>query len=103
MRFKKTVILTGTFIFAFILFNLVPFIPVQYDVGEFSVLTGHPTERICSLNYFTCMSSLAADNFPSILKNDVLDIFILPILIPVLITVGGYYLFLIDKRRKKRR
>lgn len=74
---KKTIILIFVFVVSFSLFNLTPIIPVRYETGA----TG-----ICTLNSLSCINSTYSNDFPQILTSDWWTFFILPFLLPLLIT-----------------
>ena len=74
---KLIVKLSLVFTVSFLLLNATPLIPIEYSSGE---------ERLCTLNYISCLHSMYGDDFPSFLKSDLWILFLLPIFLPLLIT-----------------
>lgn len=83
MGMKKVIFIGAVFVVSFLILNLTPLIPIEYSSGE---------EKVCTLNYFSCLHTVYEDNFPNFLKSGLWAVFILPIFLPALISYCFYRL-----------
>lgn len=86
-------IFATTFVVSFYIFNLLP-LPFFHAVG--SPLSVSDAPRMCSLNYLYCYSDFGDPNLPKLLMSEIVYLFILPLLIPLL---SCFLVFKLMKRR----
>jgi hypothetical protein len=73
------------FMAVFYVLNFLPVIHVTYD--------GHPPlppSRWCSLNFWYCYNDYTDGGFPTLLKSDLLSLFVFPIALPGLAAILAF-------------
>ncbi len=91
---KKTGFILFVFLCSFSIFNLIPIIPVNI-YGDTEI---YGDKMICTLNAWSCYNDMFETDFPRLLQSSLWSSFILPILLPVLIT---HILYVFVMRKKK--